>query len=113
MKFFIVLIVIASFAALAHGASRQPNVRDHLHCKMEYLEQWEEVMQTADPYALVESYYDLHGSTCVTPCRLRSANNPALTVVLPAKSSPNYEICGQNNKFCYNGECISKRMTVP
>lgn len=40
--------------------SRHPNIRDHLHCKTEYSEQWEEVMQTADPYAVVEAYYVSH-----------------------------------------------------
>ena len=49
--------IFGSFIAGTDGASRQPNSRDHIHCKMEYHEQWEDVMQTADPYAVVESYY--------------------------------------------------------
>ncbi len=49
--------IFGSFLAGTDGASRQPNSRDHIHCKMEYHEQWEDVMQTADPYAVVESYY--------------------------------------------------------
>ncbi|KAH9394094.1 hypothetical protein TYRP_021226 [Tyrophagus putrescentiae] len=103
--------IFGSFLAGTDGASRQPNSRDHIHCKMEYHEQWEDVMQTADPYAVVESYYDLHGDPCTTPCRLRSPNNPALTVTLPAKPSPDYEQCGQGNKFCFKGTCVSKRMS--
>lgn len=39
------------------AASRQPNVRDHIHCKMEFATEWEDMMQTADPYAVVESYF--------------------------------------------------------
>lgn len=54
---FLVLALMFLFIAGTDGASRQPNSRDHIHCKMEYHEQWEDVMQTADPYAVVESYY--------------------------------------------------------
>lgn len=50
-------IIQSSMDVMVDGASRQPNIRDHLHCKMEFLEQWEEVMQTADPYSVVEAYY--------------------------------------------------------
>lgn len=50
------LIIVVAFS-MVDAASRQPNFRDHTHCKMEYHEQWEDVMQTADPYAVVESYY--------------------------------------------------------
>ena len=49
--------LVVTLSGGVEGASRQANVRDHLHCKMEYLEEWEDVLQTADPYAVVESYY--------------------------------------------------------
>ena len=48
---------IVAIFVMVESASRQPNQRDHLHCKMEYFNEWEEMMQTADPYAVVESFH--------------------------------------------------------
>lgn len=62
-----VFVLILTIGDEVNAASRQPNVRDHLHCKLEYMEQWEEVMQTADPYAVVEAYYV---SSIIVDCRL-------------------------------------------
>ncbi|UXI20596.1 chitin binding peritrophin-A [Sarcoptes scabiei] len=107
--FVLKLILLVTLISLTiDAASRQPNSRDHLHCRMEFHDQWEEVMQTADPYAIVEAYHNSHGTPCQTNCRLRSPSNPALTTVLGEKNSPNYENCGAQ-KFCYEGRCISKR----
>ncbi|KAH9415985.1 uncharacterized protein LOC113798348 [Dermatophagoides pteronyssinus] len=102
---------IVAIFVMVESASRQPNQRDHLHCKMEYFNEWEEMMQTADPYAVVESFHDIHGSPCKTPCRLRSPSNPALTTVLGERNSPNYETCG-SQKFCFEGTCVSKRFQI-
>lgn len=56
-RLVIIALCLYILSVAVDGASRQPNNRDHLHCKMEYISEWEEVMQTADPYAIVESYY--------------------------------------------------------
>ncbi|KAH9528218.1 uncharacterized protein LOC124494523 [Dermatophagoides farinae] len=111
IKSITLFTMIVAIFSLAQSASRQPNQRDHLHCKMEYFNEWEEMMQTADPYAVVESFYDLHGTQCKTPCRIRSPSNPALTTVLSERNSPNYENCGAQ-KFCYEGTCVSKRFQI-
>lgn len=57
LKSIFIITMMTIFVVFVESASRQPNQRDHLHCKMEYFNEWEEMMQTADPNAVVEAYH--------------------------------------------------------